>query len=320
MQHIPRQIESLTYLDGHDSEAAFVVFASPEKRCLGAARLMRDYRPDTVCLLEITDEENKLRDDNIRELKALFGFTAHLQEVPMRHSDPILGMEGIVKAIRRVTDPSSPVTIDISTFPRDALLLTLRALSLMEQPRTIRLIYTEPARYIITQLRAGLRQVKTVPTYVAPYHADREIRLIIFLGFERDRALGLWESVEPHETIAIIGRPAYHDEWAGEAERINAALLSRLPASNIRHVDPRDPFATSTLLESILIDGGLWMKHNYYVAPLGTKPETVGLSYYWLKNPGTSTVIYASPIERNHEYISEDIGRTWVLPNIEWPS
>ena len=153
-----------------------------------------------------------------------------------------------------------------------------------------------------------------VPTFVAPYVASQELVLIIFLGYERDRTLGIGQGIEPHRTIAVVARPAYHPEWEGLTEikrgrclpQSTAAVYDTLTRGT--HVPP----PRSSKRRSPAAHGQ--RETNFYIAPMGTKPQTVGLYSFLRKHPDRATVVYGSPIESNHEYISTGIGPTWELP------
>ncbi len=59
---------------------------------------------------------------------------------------------------------------------------------------------------------------------------------------------------------------------------------------------------------------------NYVVAPVGTKPQTVGLYQFWRQHPTFGTIEYASPI-RHKEEQTFPAGRTWLIDRSElWPS
>ena len=268
-------------------------------------------------MLRIEDEENTDRAKNVAELHALLSFCGRLVDCPMRHSDPIFGMQTVLDAIASTERQDGIVSVDISTFPRNSLLLTLRALMNVVAPACIRLVYTEPTGYNLTTcqpLSYGLKRIAAVPTFSAPYQAEEELVLILFLGFERDRVLGLWQCVAPHRTYAIIGAPPYKPEWRGISEYINAAILAGLPDSNILSVDPRDPSATYRLLKRMLIEDPSAKSDNYYIAPFGTKPQTVGVGCFCQQYPGVATVVYAAPVANNQDYITQGIGATWLLP------
>ena len=298
------------------ADRALVVFASPEPRCLGAAQRFRDYQAEVVCLLRIEDEENAERAENIRQLQRLCAPCGQVVECPMRHGDPVYGIETVLHTIASHGQAGGTVSVDISTFPRNALLLTLRALMDLVSPDSIRLVYTEPAGYDLAArepLSYGLQRIATIPTFSARYKAEEELVLIVFLGFERDRVLGLWQCVAPHRTVVVIGEPPYKPEWQGVSEHINAAILAGLPDTNIARVDPRDPGVTYRLLKTMLVDNRLASCVNYYIAPFGTKPQTVGVGCFCQRYPDVATIVYAAPVASNQNYITQGIGPTWRL-------
>lgn len=297
----------------------FVSFASPEQRFLGVPNRFDGYAPKEIFLLRIEDEPNAAREDNINTFKRIVGGRTGIQDVPVRHSDTVYGIDTLVHAVASACKANGDVTVDISAFPKASLLLVLRALSRLPQVSRLRLVYSEPAAYqnwLKEPMSYGVRRVAVVPTFASTYRANQDLVLLAFLGYERDRALGMWQSIEPNRTIAVIGRPSYHPEWEGNVETLNAALLAGLDESAILFVDPRNPVDTYDLL-SALIKPDAVPSSNFYIAPLGTKPQTVGLHYFCTQYPESVTVAYASPLEHNSEYISDGIGPSWELPTPE---
>jgi len=152
-----------------------------------------------------------------------------------------------------------------------------------------------------------------VPTFTAPYDPQGELILVIFLGYEGDRALALWENIEPHRTIAVIGKPAYYPEWEGQTEKMNTAILAAIDEDSILYADSRDPHSAKELLKELIFSHPK-RNDNWYIAPLGTKLQTVGIYYFISEHPEAANVVYASPQGHNQEYFSTGIGRTIIIP------
>jgi len=299
------------------ADDAFVLFASPEHRCLGVVKRFGNYSASRSIVLHITDEENAERENNREAIRGILEQVSDCVDQPMRHDDPICGVTELAGLIQEAQTPDGWVTIDISTFPRNSLLLTLRAIDTLQPRPNVRLLYTEPGDYIPAISRpisSGLCQIGSVPTFSAPYTADQELVLVVFLGFERDRVLGLWQSIGPHKTIAVIGDPPYRPEWRGVSERINAALLAGVPEGSIFRVDPLNPLATYGFIRQVIGESPARGRDNFYLAPLGTKPQVVGVYLYTRAFPRHATVVYASPLARDQEYITKGLGATWRLP------
>ena len=313
----PVRLEGLKQYDDRCPDSTLLLFASPEVRCLGVPRLLEHYRVDQICIGRIIDEPNDTRAENIRKMERLCDGVAPIVPCSFKHSDRLFGLDELARIASRGTGKQRVVAIDISTVPRNSLLLALRTLDRLPTTIVPRILYTEPGDYrreLDQPLSYGLRGVTVVPTFVAPYVASQELVLIIFLGYERDRTLGIWQGIEPHRTIAVVARPAYHPEWEGLTEKLNAPLLAAIDRRNIRYVDPRSPPATAAFLEKEIAAGSWPAETNFYIAPMGTKPQTVGLYSFLRKHPDAATVVYGSPIESNNEYISTGVGQTWELP------
>lgn len=307
----------LTPEQGGLEERAFISFASPEPRCLGALAHLRGYKAVVVCLLSVEDERNEERESNIVKFRRAAAGIGAIVDVPARHDDPIVGLDKLARTLREASTNSGAVTIDISTFPKNALLLTLRAIELVHEVTSVRVIYTEPETYCAGDhqgLGFGLKRTRVVPTFSAPFRPNQELILMMLLGYEGDRAVGMWQRIQPHRTIAAIGRPSYRPEWEGLAERINAPLLASLHEKDLHYVDPRNPWAIYDLLVRVVTDAPI---ENVFIVPLGTKPEAVGVFLFCRDFPEAATVIYAAPVDPKHQYIANGVGDTWVLATWE---
>src|ERR1700694_4294609 len=252
---VPSVINSLRpYKDG-EKDRAFICFGSPELRSLGALSLSSDYQAGVVCIIGITDEPNADRDANLKKARRLGKKVGKVFDIPAVHVDPLIGLDRLASIIGESDSKSGVITVDISTFPKNSLLLTLKSLELIHGVQLIRVIYTEPKSYSTSPQQGhafGLRRTRVVPTFSAPFRANRELVLVMLLGYEGDRALGIWQRIQPHRTIVALGRPAYRSEWENFAERINAPLLSTLHSGDIHHVDPRNPWSTYDFLRDVI--------------------------------------------------------------------
>src|SRR5688572_31830241 len=46
----------------------------------------------------------------------------------------------------------------------------------------------------------------------------RSVLLLILLGYEGDRAMALFNNLDPSETLLIVPKPAFHQEWERSEE------------------------------------------------------------------------------------------------------
>ena len=99
---------------------------------------------------------------------------------------------------------------------------------------------------------------------------NRETALILGLGYERERALGLMEYVEAKETYAFYTDPALDVRFTKTVLRNNRELIARIKKAHVVKHSLTDFRATSSLLSSLCL--GLSDKYRVILAPLGVKP------------------------------------------------
>jgi hypothetical protein len=310
----PTRIEYLEPIDGITDDL-LIIFASPEERCLGIARKIERYNSKHVALIAIADEPNEKRNVHLNKLTELCRRSS-IHVFNYKHTDSVYGVSDLAAFVNNLYDGLPlKISIDISTFPRNSLMLTLAAIERLKLTQEIRLLYSEPQsyqHYRRVHSAFGLKTISVIPSFVAPQRPVNDVALILFLGHERDRAMGMWQSIEPNKTIAVIPYPSYHPEWEGLSERLNGPLISGLPVISVQRVDPRNPIKTYELLCKVCTEFG--DGYNINIAPLGTKPQSVGVYAFMREFPDAATAMYTSPIEFEHAYISSGVGDAWVLP------
>ena len=179
-----------------------------------------------------------------------------------------------------------------------------------------KIVYSEPQQYLAdinTPLSFGIKKVGIIPTFKGRYNPQEELKLILFLGYEGDRALALLENIEPHKTIFVIPKPAFYPEWEGVTEELNRAILSLAERSSIFYSHSQDPNSTYDLLKKIIDPLDSDNIDNWYIAPLGTKLQAIGVYYFVSEYPEIASVIYGTPIKHNEKSFSEGIGKTFEV-------
>lgn len=314
----PIQVDTVATAVEGTPDAILVVFASPETRCLGVVKKLQGYRVRRICVLRIIDEPNKDRQANIDELEASCEGIAPVEFCDFKHAEPLFGIDELADKIESVFEPSATITIDISTFPRIALLLVLKMLArrFVRRDAGLRLLYSEADGYTDRKgfVASGLSRVSIVPTFSATYTAAEELILILFLGYEGDRALGISQAIEPHRTIVAIPKPEMREGWRGLSEEYNSALLAGLDKTDVYAVDPHNPQSTVAFLRDVILERSWPEGTNFYIAPLGTKPQAVGVCQFCVEHPNAANVVYASPLSHSDQYITKGFSKAWELP------
>ena len=205
--------------------------------------------------------------------------------------------------------------IDISVFTKRHLLMMLGWLDDSGLWERLYVVYSEPGDYLVSEfvpLSFGLKSLQPTPGFSACPDLSRPVHLVMFLGYEGDRALAVYEQIQPLKTTLAVPHPPYRPDWAGRTERFNRDLLALAGAQAVRKVDALDPDGASAALAEVLGASG---RDDYagIVCPLGTKPQTLGIYDYVRKTDDPPAIVYAGPLRHNHMFYSEGVGETWVL-------
>ena len=297
----------------------FICWGSPEERCKGSIlRLHSSYKADHVYLFRYSDHESKKRERNIREMRNRLKDVGETEEILIDENKPIPVIREIVeeaeKLIRRTASPK--ITIDISTPIKWHLLIFLKFLDLRNLLSHVRFLYTEPEDYVtdlFQSLSFGIREIFPIPTFYGSYDFAKRDLLVLILGYEGNRAMALYEDVDPAECLLLIADPPYHKEWKGRTEEMNKEIINIAGASTIRYIHSRNPLEVSLQLQEILVNDD-YADYNHIISPLGTKPQTLGLYSYLSASPLNTILIYGAPLRHNEIFYSSGIGRTWELP------
>jgi len=293
----------------------FITCASFEDRTTAVvSKFPKEYKISNSFVFKY-DEKNRtnLREQNFEILKSiLLKHSEKLCPLICDHYDPLDGIykfQDLCKS-RGIVFNDKNITVDISTFTKQYLLVLFKFIE-KQKPKSLRLFYAEPKDYAVKwgkPLSYGLIDIVSVPTYGGHFYTEKENLLILQLGYEGDRAYGIWERIAPHKTIVLIGKPSFRDSWEGRVEKFNEKLISRLPNDSISYTPTLDPFQVSKNLDNLITQYS--ERFNISISPLGPKPQVVGCYLSVRKYPDVQ-VIYAIPKFHEEEYFSKRIGKIW---------
>lgn len=187
--------------------------------------------------------------------------------------------------------------VDITSFPKSTLFMLLK--ELVESKASGYLLYIEPVDYELP-ISLGVKEVRTLPFFGEDYDQKKQKLLIEVLGFEGHRAYAIWETFDPHKTIAFIGKPSSSNQkWRNISERENELLLSR-PNVDKREISFINIAEATNTLEEIYKEIG--EGYNIIVSSLGTKLSAVSLFYF--ANRHKNVFITFSRPEKHTEHYS----------------
>ena len=297
--------------------ALLVTCASHEDRCKGLLTRAEDWSPGEVILFHY-DDESKERDENQRWMEAAFRTTGAPSTVlPFTEADAVESLRGNMEKLQGAVDRSAGqgVVIDMSVFTKRHLLMMLRWFDDLRLWDHLHVVYSEPGDYLVSDyipLSFGLASFQQVPGFSACPDLSRPVHLMLFLGYEGDRALAVYEQIQPMRTTLAVPDPPYRTDWVGRTERFNRDLLTLVGEREVRKTDGLDPDAARATLAEVFGGAGRSGVARI-VCPLGTKPQTLGIYDYVRQADDPPAIVYARPLRRNHAFFSTGTGRTWLL-------
>jgi hypothetical protein len=318
------EIDQVVPVDKSHPDDVLIIAASWEQRCLGLPRKMRNDSCRHV-LMSIYDGESQKREQNVKQLRELLPKIGEVTELDAKHGSPIENVRKTIEFIRNLRLNRMPrITLDVSSFTRKHLLQLLQGLELAGFLGNCNLYHTEALDYHTQDndsMSEGVSSVKAIETFGGEIRPSRDSLLILFLGYEGRRALASLENLEPNRTIAVIPDPPSRDDWKGRAEAQHHYLLSCLPAGVRFKSHALLPSSSEELLQEISRNPAFSpAKYNYFVSPMGTKAQLVGLYRYWRRHPGELTVVYASPGRYREERADFGPGPTRLIDQTrDWP-
>lgn len=265
------------------------------------------------------DDENPQREKRHANIvSSLKDRGTEVQELIFTESRAARSIHDNIAQLERVLSDTQDklIVLDISVFTKRHLLMMLRWLDDANRWDRLIVVYTQPEEYDVSEfipLSFGLRSFEQVPGFSACPDLSRPVHLVLFLGYEGDRALAAYEHVQPMETTIMLTHPPFKSEWIGRTEALNSDLLSLVRNSSLRRIDGIDPSPSTEALEEIFHDRTTRSEFAKIVCPIGTKPQTLGIYSYVRTSPDPPAVVYASPLRHNHRFFSHGVGASWIL-------
>lgn len=299
------------------ADALLLTCSSHEDRCLAIPRRWGYWRPRHVLLFHY-DDANPRREKNHAELLRLYDASSRVVEIPFTEGRAV---DSFRRSRRQIIDAleefrSKSILLDVSVFTRRHLLMLLQWLDDAGLWKNLWVLYSEPEDYEVSSyvpLSFGVSQVEEVPGFSAAPDASRPLHVVIFLGYEGDRALATYEIIQPKITTLVIPDPPFREEWRGRTEDYNKDLISIVGSSALKRADALDPQSTLDLLRQVLGPEDERQEFSKIICPLGTKPQAIGAYIYARQALDAPALLYTGPLRHNHSYFSHGIGSTWIL-------
>ena len=292
-------------------EALLITCGSHEDRCLGLIHHLDDWKPDKSIVLSYEDEATN-SGSHLTTLIEQLSDLSPVCQIPLSHIGFSVGQPH--SDLHNELDESNDcaIVLDISVLSQGCLLSLLRRLDDHGVWDRLWIVYTEPRRYEIERnipLSFGVSSVSSLPGYIPHSNPSQPLHVVIFLGYEGDRAFATYDILQPVKTTVIVPHPPFRPEWEGRTEAYNRNLLAALDDEvSIERADSLDPSSSTATLTSILGTPSSRPELSRALCPLGTKPQTLGAYNYLRECVDPPAVVY-SRVLRHSRYYSSGIGQ-----------
>lgn len=287
-------------LDG-EREDLFVCCASYEARSLTAMRCLHAGYGAMKGLVYVNKEfahSDRATRSNLYAMIA--GLARHVDNVDVSEGslfDARLQLEALKGGLGLATDADwsyRTVTIDATTFNREALLLVCGLLASLNPRPQIRVLYTSPQKHG-EWLSRGVRKVRNVVGFAGTRDPQLPTALVLLSGFEGERALKIVDEHEPSKLFVGVGDPPTSGEFLSRNLSEQQLMLARQDVQ--KFVFPASDLAGAYESVSSIVRS-CDDKFNVVIAPMSTKLSTLAVLRLAVERPEVQ-VTYCVPGEYN---------------------
>lgn len=224
---------------------------------------------------------------------------------------------------------SSELCIDITGFVRPYMMFLLKWL-MEEGVKKVDLLYSEPDRYVRKEETRfsdeNVLEVRQVRGFEGSHTNDvSNDLLVIGVGYDHELLSHVAESKARARKIELLGlpslRPDMYQESVLRATKAAEAVGGATPLGTKPFYAPAyDPFVTASVLQHIeREESAAAPLTNLYLCSMGTKPQSLGFTLYYLTECQGKAVSMLYPIcRRCPRETSIGISRVWKY-TVEFP-
>jgi len=213
-----------------------------------------------------TDRITAQREDNDHTFER-----AGVGLIPASGDSPHVVREFVRRQLEEFKGDRVRLFADYSCMTRTWYAGLIEAVESVGNKKTIECVFNySPAQFASPLDTAPNAVVGPIPGFCSLDEPEKPSALVLGLGYERERALGLLEYVDPAISFAFYTDPALDNRYADVVVANNSALLDRMPKERIYRHPLADLQRTANLLLSLY--SGLRDEYRVILAPLGVKP------------------------------------------------
>lgn len=215
---------------------------------------------------------------------------------------------------------SNETIVDISTFPRERMILLIDYLQRVSPDKKVKIIYCAPEKYASEKkesdsawLSQGVRRIAPIPGFNGRQNIRKGCLLVIQLGHEGERALMTIKKIEP-DKIILIGQS--DEQYKEGIEKIfkkqSQSIIDEFghKIEKIYLIAAHDYLASYNALWRVY---ELFMNKYNIVANLnGTKLQVLGAMRYCQENRNIE-LVHSDPQFYNYKAYSTGVGKCWAM-------
>lgn len=131
--------------------------------------------------------------------------------------------------------------------------------------------------------------------FIGSPEPGRPALLISFLTFRRSRLQLLLQELEFEKKILVLGEPVREDlKWRKAFMEIANFDVIQKNNENVIILNTLSPFIVADRLEELIYQSRDYARYNIFLAPLGSKMQTIGCYMFWKRHPDI-TIIFSQP-------------------------
>lgn len=206
--------------------------------------------------------------------------------------------------------PGSRILLDTTTLEFPEILLLIKSYLSVDNIH-LGFLYTEPESYAERdgakaenlhsfELRERFQEFTPIPGFTPLLSDQRTARLLAFVGFESSRLMRILIEDEGARIKAfsmVFGVPPFKASWEMHSFMQNANALNERNMEDCFFVGANNPSAAYDLICKVANSCSA-SSEVITLAPLGTKPMSIGIALYAAQNSANVRVIYDYPTTR----------------------
>jgi len=205
------------------------------------------------------------------------------------------------------TNRTSALTIDVTTFNREALLTTLTLIRCWYPDASVRILYVSPSEHG-EWLSRGCKLVRNALGFAGEHDPNRRSLLVVLSGFETERVLHLIEEHEPTKVLLGLGNPPTNSEFLARNRDEQKLVLARQDVERFEF-PANDIVGCADILKKLVTDH--IDEYNIAIAPMSTKLTTISVFLIAEAYPDVQ-VTHCVPDEYNTEDYSCGISDIYI--------